>query len=323
MTKKYKIAMALAASSGFHKSVGREMFRLVANSSQYEMETFFTGFDHDLMVNQLIKMQKNKFDAIVTVGYIFTRTALNVLSQYEENSPPVVFAGVKWPVEQGIINSIRRPGGFMTGVLREGPSPLMQAYLIEHLPMKISKIVIPYSPYSEGGYLLEQSTLIKNYLAHRNIEVEVVAIELLETAVETVDFYINDGVDLVLFLEGCMLGEVTPALAHLCKQRGVLLFGDGDEAVRAGADLGYGGNNQIFAKKAFSLVRKICEQELDPGELSMSCIGNNRTYSINRRLVEDGVLSKKDIDQLKVVLSTKIHLVREAPQTWHSSLSGP
>ena len=226
----YRIALIIAASSGMHKTIGRALLKEFMDgplSLQYSIDTFFTGLDSELIAQQVNSIFDDGYDILITVGYISARVVSECYTRREPKflKTKTVFTAAKWPVEQGIIKSIKRPGKSMTGIMREGQSPLMQSHFIEHISeLAIKKILIPYTPTSEGGYLIEQSRLIKLHLEEvAGIEVDVASVDDAQFATATIEPYLKKGL-IWFFFEGCTLGEAIAQLCALCQEYGVYLF---------------------------------------------------------------------------------------------------
>ena len=97
------------------------------------------------MAQAVTDIVAQEYDLIFSIGHIFTRRALEVLDSTGNNVMPLLFTAVKWPVEQGIIRSLKKPGGNATGIMREGCLPLMGAYFVQSLqPMvSVKKFLFP------------------------------------------------------------------------------------------------------------------------------------------------------------------------------------
>ena len=315
----FRIAVCLIAKSGLHQTVARELVREINDqySDKYSTELFFLGFDDMLMAQTVENIVSQGYDLIFTIGQIFTRQALETLMEQRHEDIPLVFSAVKWPVEHGIVTSVKKTGCNATGVIREGFSPLAGAYLIEKIQriLPLKKLLIPYFLQSEGGYLGIQARYIQKYLQKAfEFTVDLAPIEDLDEYKVLIENHLQKEYDMVMYLEGCLLTGFASQLSALCQDYGVYLFGDGPESVKAGADFGYGGGNEIFAHKAIRMIRKICEQGMSPADLALTVVSNNRSYWINRRLIDRDILSKDYIKKLSREFDTNIHLLDTEPE---------
>ena len=146
------------------------------------------------------------------------------------------------------------------------------------------------------------------------VTVDLLPIETTEEIIATVEAHLQKQYDMVMSLEGCILSGFAHQLSALCQDYGVMLFGEGSETVEAGADFGYGGGNEIFAHKAVGTIRKICEEGNDPGEIPIVIVPNNRSYWINQRVLDHGVLTPANIKVLVRDLEAKVQFLQTKPE---------
>lgn len=83
-----------------------------------------------------------EIDLLLTTG---NKVALRAKQLVKGTDMPVVFSSNPWPVENGIVESMRRPGGNLTGVRFPDTTPKLLE-MLQLIDPGLRKIVIPYSP---------------------------------------------------------------------------------------------------------------------------------------------------------------------------------
>jgi putative tryptophan/tyrosine transport system substrate-binding protein len=108
------VLMAFAESDLEYKqhvaTFREELSKLGWSEARLRIDERWPADDMDRVLADAAELINLKPDAILVGG----RRALSVL-QKQTNSIPVVFAGISDPVEQGIVPSLARPGGNITG----------------------------------------------------------------------------------------------------------------------------------------------------------------------------------------------------------------
>lgn len=315
---KRRVAIVLAAKSILHKAAGVAFNKIIKSkdhSEYYESDIFFTSFDDELMRSQLEKIIEQKYDAIFGCGFVFSRVMKQVYDErgHTKDLPLGVFAGVKWPVEQNIINSVRRPGGRMAGVLREGYSSIIQAHFIASLPQVPKRIAILFTPECEGGFLYEQGHMTRAYfekIGETHVDMYPVCLDQDIYATMRVLLRKNPP-NMVLTFEGCTTGEVPGQICDIAAERGVPLFGEGQDAVAAGALYAYGGNHEVLGRKAFYLMHRMLKKNLDPATTPVTFVPNNRSFFVNDRAIRKGLVSQEWIARMEKELETPIIVMKD------------
>lgn len=310
--KTIRVAIMLAVSVTQQRVVGAAMARELKkreHRDQVEGEIFFTSFDEELIHEQFQNIVNEKFDVILTMGQTSSLMLRHFYDDYPEPDklPTGLFAAVKWPIEQGIVDSLKRPGGRITGIMREGSSPFIHARFIAALPFACKRIAIVHSRFGECGYIAGKSCMTQKYLERRGFMVNLYPVESADEVLGTVHQLMRDNKpDMVITFEGCETDHFIGQISDICTANGVHYFGEGHEAVSAGALFGYGGHSAVFAHKAVLLIRKMVTKHLDPATTPVLALPNNRTFFVSQRALDEGLIDQVWLDRIEKRLDTEI-----------------
>ncbi len=100
------------------------------------------GPDFALFEREAQGFRDQKVDLILTIGSTTTKAAMKVV---EGTDMPIITVPILNPVEEGIVASINRPGGNVTGVQIVDQNPKAVEWLLKIVP-GTKKVYIPYNP---------------------------------------------------------------------------------------------------------------------------------------------------------------------------------
>jgi len=131
----------------------------------------------DAIENEVKAQKERKVDLMLTIG---TRPAQAAMKTFAGTGVPIVFAPVVNPVEEGLVSSLARPGGQITGVQNGGALPKGLEWLHAIVP-GAKKIHFIYHPRDR----VSLTSLKSLQVAAPAIGVELVAIEAADSAAAT------------------------------------------------------------------------------------------------------------------------------------------
>ena len=79
-------------------------------------------------------------------------------AQQATSTIPIVFANVAFPVQSGLVASLARPGGNVTGVAFNGPEYGKRLELLKEAYPKLDRVALIYNPDNPGSVLALQET---------------------------------------------------------------------------------------------------------------------------------------------------------------------
>jgi len=195
-----------------------------------------------------------------------------------ETDIPVVFVPVTDPVGAGIVQSLRQPGGNITGITTGGSEEKRLQWQLELTP-DIKKVYVPYNP--DGS---SKASLAVTEAAAAKLNVELVpqvatspdevtaAVEAMPDDVEAI-FVLSDG-----FMESQIGKWVEVAL-----ERGLSLSSTNGALVEAGVLLSFGHDPYSIGQQAARLAAQILEGT-EPADLPVET--SEFFLSLNLRTAE-------------------------------------
>ncbi len=225
---------------------------------------------------------------------ILTATTAKIKQAVEGTDIPVVFVPVTDPVGSGLVNSLREPGGNLTGImLPAGGNSKALEWLLKIVP-DLTRIYVPFNPDDKS----QTRHLASLQEAAAKVDVELVIAEV-RTADE-VNAALDDipaNVDAVWVLSSGFWSPhidqfIQSALEHKLPLRTTITWVD------RGALMSYAGDIAVFGKQASQMANKIL-QGAEPATLPVETA--NFFLSINLRTAEaiglnvpEGVLEQAD-----------------------------
>jgi putative ABC transport system substrate-binding protein len=221
------------------------------------------------------ELERQKVDVINTVA-----TSVSLLAKRATNSTPIVFAGGTDPVSVKLVNSIRAPGGRVTGVhFRAVGIVGKRLELLREIVPTLRRVVIFYNPANRSA--LEATREARQAARQLRIELlerHVTTLEELRSALQTLapgdaDAYLNAG-DAMIDSQADAIIAVANAikLATMFNQEGV---------VARGGLASYSADFREVGRLSAKFVRRILAGAR-PGELPVEAM-DRFMFAINLR----------------------------------------
>lgn len=197
------------------------------------------------------ELVRQEVDLIVTMG----SWAPNVV-QKATRTIPIVFAIVADPVGEGLVASLTRPGGNLTGLTPMSPDLIgKQLELLKEAVPRLSRVAVLRNPFSHGHTLqVKQADEAARTLGLRLAVVEAGGADALDSAFRRIA---AERVVGALVLRDGVFFQHRARIAHLAAKAALpTMFGHREE-VEAGGLMGYGANVQALTRRAAVFVDKI------------------------------------------------------------------
>lgn len=258
------ILLAYAESDGeFQGRVAafrQELRRLGWSEESLRVDERWAGDDMDRVRAYASELINLKPDAILVGG----RRALSVL-QEQTRSIPVVFAGLSDPVAQGIVTSLARPGGNITGFSNFELSVFGK--MLETLKQMVpncTRVALIFNPDNATGVLVSRTfEALASALAVQASVVPVHDPSQIERAIESFAREPNGGLffppDVTLYIHRKL------AIGQVARQRLPAIYSD-SVMVKAGGLMSYAPDRIDILRRAASYVDRILRGE-KPGDL--------------------------------------------------------
>ena len=252
----------------------------------------------------LYENASNGCDVIISIGCHMTTTIVRIHT--DEGPIPTIFVGVPNPINLGLMKSLQKPGGTLSGVFMEEPSAEHHAQQLFVLYPYVTKICMPYNPKSIGSLIQERATLLIKALTALGFEITP---QLVSTAQDAIDFVTNniDSFDAVLLLEGCSAAAFAEKpIAYICAQADrFLLSSNGMAGINHGASFSYGCPNNILLPEVVNMIRQFWNGRKPLGNLPATVLPSNRNLFVNRfrmpwlpHYIKQNIRNKPDITVL-------------------------
>jgi putative ABC transport system substrate-binding protein len=179
-----------------------------------------------------------------------------VLALQREAGPiPIVFVGVSDPVGTGMVASLDRPGGTLTGtsdLLVELNRKRLEL-LLETVPTAV-RVAVLWNPHNPATVL---DDLTREYAVERGIELVLVAVESPDGLARAAEA-IADGVDAAMTMPDTIFGVTnTPEAGPFSANARVPIMHHNRENVLAGGLMGYALNRSALYRRAAYYVDRI------------------------------------------------------------------
>jgi putative tryptophan/tyrosine transport system substrate-binding protein len=202
----------------------------------------------------LAELLNLKVDVLVVTG-----TTVAVAAQHATSTVPIVFAPAADPVGSGLVASLSRPGGNITGYT-DIPTELSQKSLglLSELVPHMSRVGVLSHADNPGSRIVINDL----ELAARPIAVKLYQVEMRHTADLKAAFatLANARVQALIAIADLQIVEYVPAIAGLATSRRLPLMGFASAWPKAGALLSYGvagSGLELHSRRAAAFVVRI------------------------------------------------------------------
>jgi putative ABC transport system substrate-binding protein len=200
-----------------------------------------------------------KVDVILAAGGSTPRPA-----QQATSTIPIVFAGFAEPVEYGLIKSLARPGGNITGVtnLNYDMGPKLLEMAISMVP-KLSHAAVLWNLAVGGDVAVQRIQAAAQKTGVKILPLDVRSAADIEQAFSTM---IRQKVGAAIVTRDAFLNRQVRLIATLAAKHRLPVIGGIREFVEAGGLMSYGSNLTVLYRRAADYVDKILKGA-KPGDL--------------------------------------------------------
>lgn len=189
-------------------------------------------------------------DAILSIT---TSATLAIQQATADTDIPVVFVPVTDPVGAGLVESLKRPGGNITGVTFIFQEEQRLQWLVHTVPT-IKKIYIPYNPKDRSAVLALETA--NTTAAELGIEIITRAARTPEEVIAAIE-QVPAEADAVFRLPDSLFIPHLAKLVEVANARKLPSSGPGEASIQAGTLIVYGIKHDAIAKQAARLVDQI------------------------------------------------------------------
>jgi putative ABC transport system substrate-binding protein len=245
--------------------------------------------DPQAIEREVKSLMDQKVNLFLTLG---TRPALEAKKAVAGTHIPVVFAPVVMPMKEGLVESLHRPGGNVTGVQNGETIPKALEWLHTIVP-QVTKVHAFYHPQDQVALTaLKPLPAIASSLGVELVLDEVHDLTEATAAMATLSK------DVAIFLVPTPSLEPINALFEAAIQRGIAVGTSNLRHLPAGALVGYGGSFSAMGEQAAWLVDQIFKgtKPADlPVETAESFLGINlKTATAIGLDIPDAILRQAD-----------------------------
>jgi len=226
----------------------------------FVMEYRFAEGYQDRLPELAADLVRARVDVIVTAG-----TPATIAAKQATQTLPIVFAVAGWVVEKGIVRSLARPGGNVTGLqLQVAPSKGIQ--LLKDAVPTVTRVVFLYDPTTMPGERL--GSFLKSLPSLEqglNLTVQPVAVSDPTGAPQAFAEF-RRGTNGLMLHAASVLNLTADQICSLALQRRLPATGYGRLFANAGCLMSYGENEGDMWRRAAVYVDKILKGA-KPGDL--------------------------------------------------------
>lgn len=203
----------------------------------------------DFLAMELVRLPVDVIVAPTTAAAIAARNATATI--------PIVFATVSAPVELGLVDSLARPGGNITGLAYYISPEIVgkQLQLLQQTGAQISRVAVLSVPFNMGHPpLLAEAKQVAGSLGVQLRIIEVRGPDDFEGAFRTM---VEERIAALLVLPDPRLGEHRMALGNLALKSGLPTMFGSREDLAVGCLMAYGAVRFDLIRRAATYVDKI------------------------------------------------------------------
>jgi ABC-type uncharacterized transport system substrate-binding protein len=288
------IAVIYGPEYEYHNKVYAELERLTKKYlPEYELRGYSPLHLRDLIsLRDVCRYVLDKKPAVlVTIARQCTKYCVPIAKRIQSTTP-IVFVGCDAPVELGLIDSLDKPGGFVTGAFSRDTSALSLSKLIPLLAPEAKRVLFPV--YESGDATNEplEAEQIQKELAERGVEVKPLVFSEPTSILPTIRNRIR-GCDAITCIEG---SAITPQMNGIAKiaERDEVVFINPDITTVHCTPFTYGVNPARPGKAAFKIIQQILAGA-HPGDIPVTRVLGARDLFINVKACHNCNISDNDI----------------------------
>lgn len=185
-------------------------------------------------------------------------------SQSQEEKKAVVFASISDPISAGLVSSLEKPGGFVTGTIHPFPLDAHVKVIGELFPhVKTVGVIANLSEVNTTHMVESLSAALKA----RQITLEQAAVTQA-TQVKTAAESLVNKVDLIVFLQDNTVASAVTAAIKVFDQAGKPMLAAFSEAVQKGVPLAISYDEYAIGRQTGVMIQKILKG-MDPGSIAV------------------------------------------------------
>jgi putative ABC transport system substrate-binding protein len=186
-------------------------------------------------------------DLIFTIG---TQATLQAKQAVEGTDVPVVFAPLLNPVEEGIVESIRHPGGNVTGVQMGNTLPKALEWLLKLAP-EATEVYVPYNP--EDAVSVTAIAPLREAVAALGVELLLDEVDTAEEAMAAIET-LPENVGAIFLIPAPSIESRISDVIKTATERGIATGSYMSGHAEAGALVSYTSDFFCMGKQAASLA---------------------------------------------------------------------
>ena len=203
----------------------------------------------DVLATELVRLPVDVLLAPTTPAALAARKATGTI--------PIVFATVNAPVELGLVASLARPGGNVTGLTYYISPEIVgkQLQLLKEVGRKVSRVAVLWVPSNQGlPTLVTEAKRAAEFLGLQLQMIETHGPDDFEGAFRRM---VEEGTDALLVLPDARLSEHRTMLGGLALKSGLPTMFGSREDLAVGGLMAYGPGRLDLLRRAASYVDKI------------------------------------------------------------------
>jgi len=256
------------------------------------IESRFAGDRFDRLPGMVAELVELRVEVIVADG-----TPAALAAQKATRTIPIVMAGVADPVAAGLVPSLGRPGGNVTGLTMLSPDvSAKRLQLLKETVPKISRVAMLWNPTHPASLpQVKEAEIAARQLGLRLQRVAVRDATQLENAFAAMS---KAGAEALLVADDAMLGNNAGRIAALASERRLPAIYGWREFADAGGLIAYGPSLHDQFRRAATYVQKIL-RGAKPGDLpveqpTIELVVNLRTATALGLTIPQAVLLRAD-----------------------------
>lgn len=288
---RFRVAALSVIPSGSHGEImhGFEDTNIQAGDPFFMVPYYSLGTDPASVQTSARRILELDYDLIFCVGKLLSTTMYD-LTKDMKNPPNIIFATAGFPVEWGMIDSIKSSKNHLVGieVAQRVPDTTELAQLFAQYPA-IKKVMIPYTtmtPTQKHGDLSQKDLFVTPLAQALNKIGKAVATVACPVAEDALPFLQEQAhnVDCMVLVEGDPLLNLHGPIGGYCREGGSLLCANMRTGVRCSAAFGYGQSLVNIGRAAAQHAQKILFDGLTPSELSTIELPEQRCIMVNKEI---------------------------------------
>lgn len=174
-----------------------------------------TSVDDENIDAGIERLLAQDIDLLITTG---NKVALRAKQLFKGTDMPVIFSSDPWPVENGIIESLRHPGGNLTGIRFPDTAPKLLE-ILQSIDPGLSKVFIPYNP--DDDVSIDQLPKLNQAARQLGIEIVFQEIHSVEEALTAIEGLPED-IDAIFIITAPTLNPGRFELSQAANKRGLM-----------------------------------------------------------------------------------------------------